>query len=432
MAVTARSSSEGSAAQNPAYRSASQFFENPPTMSSEALRSWRGPRWALSLLLACLSMMGPFAIDTYLPAFEGMARSLAATPVQMQQTLSSYLLAFAVMNLFHGALSDSIGRRPLVVGGTALFALASAGCALAGDYPTLLFFRVLQGMSAGAGMVVARAIVRDLFAPADAQRAMSQITLFFSAAPIIAPLIGGLLYTLAGWASIFWFLAAVAGSVCLANARWLPESLPPDKRQPLKLSVLLRGYAGLLRRPRLWALVAAGSLPFNAFFLYVLAAPAFLGEGLGLRPTQYFVFFLITTGGIMLGAFGSGRLAGRIAPARQVGLGQMVMAVAMAAHLAVNFLLPVHAATHMAALGLYSFGWALLVPVVTIMTLDQAPERRGMVSSLQSCLSATGNALVAGALAPLVMHSLQGLALASAGLWAAGAIAWWLARRRSD
>ena len=399
-------------------------------MSSEALRSWRGPRWALSLLLAGLSMMGPFAVDTYLPAFEGMASALSATPVQMQQTLSSYLLAFAVMNLFHGALSDSVGRRPLVVGGTAVFALASVGCALATDFPTLLLFRVLQGMSAGAGMVVARAIVRDLYAPADAQRAMSQITLFFSIAPIVAPLVGGLLYTLAGWASIFWFLAAVAGLICLANGRWLPESLPPEKRQPLKLSVLLRGYAGLLRNARLWALVAAGSLPFNAFFMYVLAAPAFLGGGLGLRPTQFFMFFLVTTGGIMLGAASSGRLAGRIPPARQVMLGQMVMAVAMLAHLAVNFLLPVHAVTHMAALGLFCFGWALLVPVITILTLDQAPERRGMVSSLQSFLGNTNSALVAGVLAPLVMHSLQALALASAAMWAVGALAWWLVRRR--
>ena len=430
MAVTARPFSEGSAAQNPAYRLASQFFENPLTMSSEALRSWRGPRWALSLLLAALSMMGPFAVDTYLPAFDGMAQALSATPVQMQQTLSSYLLAFAVMNLFHGALSDSVGRRPLVVGGTALFTLASVGCALATDFPTLLLFRVLQGMSAGAGMVVARAIVRDLYAPADAQRAMSQITLFFSIAPIVAPLVGGALYTLAGWASIFWFLAVVAGFVCVVNWRWLPEPLPSEKRQPLKLSVLLRGYSGLLRNARLWALVTAGSLPFNAFFMYVLAAPAFLGGGLGLRPTQFFIFFLVTTGGIMLGAASSGRLAGRITPARQVMLGQIVMAVAMLAHLGVNFLLPVHAATHMAALGLYCLGWALTIPVITILTLDQAPERRGMVSSLQSFLGNANSALVAGVLAPLVMHSLQALALASAAMWAGGALAWWLVHRR--
>ena len=396
----------------------------------DALHLWRGPRWALSLLLAMLSMIGPFAVDTYLPAFEGMARALDATPAQMQQTLSSYLLAFAVMNLFHGALSDSIGRRPLVVGGTALFALASLGCALASDYPTLLLFRVLQGMCAGAGMVVARAIVRDLFAPADAQRAMSQITLFFSIAPIVAPMIGGLLYTLAGWASIFWFLALVAGFVSLANWRLLPESLPVQKRQPLQLSALLRGYAGLMRSARLLALIAAGSLPFNAFFMYILAAPAFLGEGLALRPTQYFVFFLVTTAGIMVGAFSSGRLAGRIMPARQVRLGQIVMALAMGLHLAVNFGLPPHPATHMPALGLYSFGWALTMPVITILTLDQASERRGMVSSLQSCLGSTANALVAGALAPLVMHSLQALALASAALWAAGALAWWWVRAR--
>ena len=400
-------------------------------MKPEALHLWRGPRWALSFLLACLSMLGPFAVDAYLPAFAGMASALAVTPVQMQQTLAAFLLAFALMNLFHGALSDSIGRRPIVVGGTALFALASIGCALSPDFATLMLFRVLQGMSAGAGMVVARAIVRDLFAAADAQRAMSQITLFFSIAPIVAPLVGGLLFSLAGWASIFWFLAAVAGLICLAHWRWLPESLPADKRQVLNLSALLGGYRALLSNPRLWGLVAAGSLPFNAFFLYVLAAPAFLGEGLKLAPAQFFILFIVTTAGIMAGAFSSGRLAGRIAPAKQVRLGSIVMVLAMALHVAVNFALPAHPATHMPALGLFSFGWALTIPVITIMTLDLAPERRGMVSSLQSCLGSTGNALVAGVVAPLVMHSLQGLALASAMLWAGGALAWWWVRRRA-
>lgn len=102
-------------------------------MHPDAHTLWRGPRWTLALLLACLGMVGPFAVDTYLPAFAGIAGSVGATPVQMQQTLSGYLIGFALMNLFHGALSDSLGRRPLVLGGMALFALSSAGCAQAGS-----------------------------------------------------------------------------------------------------------------------------------------------------------------------------------------------------------------------------------------------------------------------------------------------------------
>src|SRR5476651_1485169 len=152
-------------------------------MNPDAATLWRRPRSALAALLACLGMLGAFSIDTYIPAFAGIARSLDATPVQMQQTLSAYLFGFAVMNLFHGALSDSFGRRPVVLGGLAVFALASAGCALSQQISALVFFRAVQGMSAGAGIVISRAVIRDMFPPADAQRVMSQVTIYFDVAP---------------------------------------------------------------------------------------------------------------------------------------------------------------------------------------------------------------------------------------------------------
>src|SRR6187402_2036272 len=172
-------------AQNPAYRLASHFSSTTlhPRMNPNADRLWHGPRWTLALMLACLGMLGPFAIDTYLPAFDGIAASIGATPVQMQQTLSSYLFGFALMNLFHGALSDSLGRRPVVLWGVALFTLASVGCAMSDSITELVFFRALQGLSAGASMVVSRAIIRDMFPPAEAQRVMSQVTIYFGIAP---------------------------------------------------------------------------------------------------------------------------------------------------------------------------------------------------------------------------------------------------------
>ena len=160
-------------------------------MHPQADTLWRLPPWTFAVLLAVLGMLGPFSIDTYLPAFAGIAASLGATPLQMQQTLSAYLLCFAFMALFHGAISDSFGRRPVVLWGLAVFTLASAGCALSQSIGQLIFFRGLQGLSTGAGIVIARAVVRDMYAPHDAQKVMSQITIFFGLAPAIAPLLGG-------------------------------------------------------------------------------------------------------------------------------------------------------------------------------------------------------------------------------------------------
>src|SRR6187455_1292907 len=200
-------------------------------MNPDARTIWQAPSWALAILLACLGMLGPFSIDTYLPAFTGIAKAIGASPVEMQQTLSAYLFGFAIMNLFHGALSDSLGRRPVVLAGLAVFTLASAGCALSNHISALVFFRALQGMSAGAGIVVSRAVIRDMFPPADAQRVMSQVTIFFGVAPAIAPMVGGFLFVHVGWPSIFWFLTGVGVLLLLANHRLLPETLHTSQRQ---------------------------------------------------------------------------------------------------------------------------------------------------------------------------------------------------------
>lgn len=399
-------------------------------MNPDASSLWRGPRWTLALLLAFLATLGPFSIDTYLPAFAGIAKSIGATPVQMQQTLSSYLLGFAVMNLFHGALADSFGRRPVVLWGVAVFTLASVGCALSDTIGWLVFFRALQGMSAGAGVVVSRAIIRDMFPPADAQRVMSQVTIYFGVAPAVAPIVGGFLFVHADWHSIFWFLAAVGALLWLANWRTLPETLHADARQRFDAANLLRGYWQMARSPRFMMLVLASGIPFNGMFLYVLSAPVFLGEHLRLGPTQFFWFFVVTIGGIMAGAWLSGRLAGRVKPQRQVRAGFWVMGVVSLLNVALNLAFTAHAWWAMVPIALFAFGWALVVPVVTLMVLDLVPDRRGMASSVQAAIGSGANALVAGVIAPLVMHSTVGLALASLAMMAIGIGAWAWVRPR--
>jgi MFS transporter, DHA1 family, multidrug resistance protein len=393
-------------------------------MNPDAEQLWPGPRWQLALMLACLGMLGPFSIDTYLPAFSGIANTLGATPVQMQQTLSSYLLGFALMNLFHGALSDSLGRRPVILAGIALFTLASVGCALSNTIGSLVLFRALQGMSAGAGMVVSRAIIRDMFAPADAQRVMSQVTIYFGIAPAVAPLVGGFLFAHANWHSIFWLLTVLGVMLWLACWRVLPESLHSAARQPFEIGNLMRGYWQLLRNPRFVALVFASGVPFNGMFLYVLSAPVFLGDHMQMAPTQFFWFFMLTISGIMGGAWLSGRMAGRVKPRHQIRHGFLIMLVTSLVNVVMSLLLPPNPWWSLLPIGVFAFGWALMVPVVTLMALDEVPQRRGMASSVQSCVGSLANAGVAGVLAPLVMHSVVGLAFASIGLMSVGIAAW--------
>jgi DHA1 family bicyclomycin/chloramphenicol resistance-like MFS transporter len=393
-------------------------------MNPDAATLWRHPRWKLAFLLACLGMLGPFSIDTYLPAFTGIMHSLDATPVQMQQTLSAYLFGFAVMNLFHGALSDSFGRRPVVLVGMAVFTLASVGSALSQSIGLLVLMRALQGMSAGAGIVVSRAIIRDMFPPADAQRVMSQVTIYFGIAPAVAPMVGGFLYVHVGWHAIFWFLAVVGSVLLVANWRVLPETLHPTQRQPFHPRPLLKGYWELGSSPRFLMLALASGVPFNGMFLYVLSAPVFLGEHLKLPPQQFFWFFCLTISGIMGGAWFSGRLAGKIKPKHQIRHGFLIMLLVSLANLALNLLFEPRAWWALFPIATFAFGWALMVPVVTLMVLDLAPDRRGMASSLQACIGSVANGFVAGVISPLVMHSTVALATASLLMMSIGILAW--------
>ena len=393
-------------------------------MNPNADQLWKAPRWALAVLLALLGMLGPFSIDTYIPAFSGIARSLGATPVEMQQTLSAYLFGFAFMNLFHGALADSFGRRPVVLWGIAMFTIASAGCALSQSIEQLVFFRALQGLSTGAGIVVSRAVIRDMFPPAQAQKVMSQVTIYFGVAPAIAPIIGGWLFVHLNWHAIFWFLTGVGVLLWTANYRLLPETLHITQRQPFNVKHLMRGYWQLGSSPRFLLLALASGIPFNGMFLYVLSAPEFLELHLGLAPTEFFWFFVLTIAGIMAGAWVSGRMAGKIAPKQQIRHGFVIMLVVAVLNLLANLLFKAHVSWALFPIAIFAFGWALMVPVVTLLVLDLYPERRGMASSLQAFIGSTANGIVAGVIAPLIMHSTVALAAVSLLMMGIGLLAW--------
>jgi DHA1 family bicyclomycin/chloramphenicol resistance-like MFS transporter len=196
-------------------------------------------------------MVGPFSINTYLPSFNEMSLVLGTDRVALQLTVSIYFLAFAFMSLWHGAISDSFGRRRVVLVGLAVYALASLGCALSTRVEHLWILRAFQGFSAGAGIVIGRAVVRDLHEGPQAQRMMSHVVLMFGLAPAIAPLIGGWLQSAFGWRAVFAFLCVLSLTLMVAVFIRLPETLPVSRRQPFNLAALGRGYASVF-----------GNLPF--------------------------------------------------------------------------------------------------------------------------------------------------------------------------
>ena len=222
---------------------------------------------ALATLLAAQSMIGPFAIDTYLPSFPAIQADLRVSPAQMQQTLSVYLVVFAAMTLFHGTLSDSFGRRPVVLASLLVFVVASVGCALAPSFEQLLTFRGVQGLSSGAGIVVGRAIIRDSFEGHAAQRLMSLVTMIFGIAPAVAPVIGGWLQAVLGWRSVFVFLAVYSAALRAACCVRLPETLAAKDRQPFRLAPLARNYWTLGRSLPLFLLSSAIAFNFSGFFI---------------------------------------------------------------------------------------------------------------------------------------------------------------------
>jgi DHA1 family bicyclomycin/chloramphenicol resistance-like MFS transporter len=215
-----------------------------------------------------------------------------------------------------------------------------------------------------------------------------------------------------------------------ANYQLLPETLHVDQRQPFNVRNLMRGYWELGSSPRFLLLALASGVPFNGMFLYVLSAPAFLGDHLKLAPTQFFWFFLLTISGIMAGSFASGRLAGRIQPKQQIRYGFIVMVAVSLVNVTANLLFPPQAWWALLPIAVFAFGWALMVPVVTLLVLDLHPDRRGMASSLQAFIGSSANGVVAGAIAPLVMDSTRELAVASILMMSVGLFAWLYVKRR--
>ena len=370
-------------------------------------------------VLAALAALAPFAIDTYLPAFHVMGAYLAATDVQIQQSLTFYLLPYAAMTLWHGAISDEIGRITTIKWGLGIFVLASIGCAFAPNVETLWFFRALQGASGGAGNTVARAMVRDLFEGAQAQRVMATVQMLFGIAPAIAPIIGGFLLGI-HWQAIFVFLAIYAVLTLWAAVRFLPETMPPEKRLKLSAKNVLASYKIIFGDAEFAKLCIAIGANFSAFFLYVLSSPVFLGKHLGLSPQQYGYLFVPTVTGMIFGSFLAKYVAGKYASSKVVKLSYAWMLIIVCANLVTCYTQPVGLVANILPIALYNIGMAMSMPILSLAALDRHPKIRGTAASGQAFIQMLLSTVSAGLIVPLVWFAPLGLAWAMAGYVAIG------------
>ena len=387
-----------------------------------------GPR-GLVPIIALTTMVGPFTIDTYLPSFPDIAADFGVDLAAMAQTLSVYLVAFAVTTLMWGPLADSFGRRRVVLGSMLLYVITSFGCASADNFSHLLILRLLQGMAASGGIVIARAVVRDVYEGENARRAMAQVMMMFALAPAAAPIIGGWLHEWLGWRSVFHFLAIYGIATTVLMLWVLPETHPPERRQPIHPRSVAGNYAMALRNGRFLTLVLTFCFLFGGLFLYIVGSPAIIFDHLGLGANHFAVQFVPMVAGVMSGSWLAGRLSARIEPAHTVGAAMALGGLAVLLNLAQAWTLAPSPWTVVGPVVLYAFAVSVSMPNLTVMALDCFPRNRGMASAVQAFVQMNMNALIASLVMPFVAPSLMYFALAQSAFLLLSALLWRISER---
>ncbi|WP_294767039.1 multidrug effflux MFS transporter [uncultured Rhodoferax sp.] len=349
-----------------------------------------------ALVLGLLSAIGPFAIDMYLPALPSIGQSLGASMGAVQASLMAFFIALGIGQIIYGPVSDMVGRKAPLYFGLVLFAVASVGCALAPDIHTLVVLRFIQGLGACAGMVVPRAVVRDLHTGHDAARLMSLLMLVFSVSPILAPLAGSMLIETIGWRSVFWavMVAAVLGLILLATS--LPETRPPEERVNSSVGSALAAYGVLLRDRHFLGLVFIGAFGISSFFAYLANSSFVLIDHYGLTPRQYSLAFAANAASFIGISQFTGKLSARFGLVRLVKFAVVGYALMMTLLLAVN-LAGVESLRVMIVMLFIGYGFlGLVVPTTAVLALDEHGEIAGTASALMGTLQfVTGAAVMA-------------------------------------
>jgi DHA1 family bicyclomycin/chloramphenicol resistance-like MFS transporter len=349
-----------------------------------------------AIVLGLLTAIGPFAIDMYLPALPRVAASLHTSPDGALASMTVFFITFAIGQLIYGPSSDIFGRRRPLVVGTVLFVIASIGCALATSIEQLIAFRLIQGLGGAAGMVVARAIVRDLHSGVEEARLLSLLMLVFSVSPICAPLIGNGVLVFASWRGIFWLVAAIAAACLVMIAAFVPETRPAAARRETTVGQVIGACRRLLTDRGFVGLTLVTSLAFSGFLVFLANSPFVLAHHYGLSSVRSSIAFSVNA----VAFFAAMQLNGWLG--RRFGLAAVIRPAVLcyAAVMSLLFVVTALGIDNLAVVSVLLFiGYGFLgviLPVSSVLALADHGAIAGTASSLMNALQlATGSLMVA-------------------------------------
>jgi MFS transporter, DHA1 family, multidrug resistance protein len=385
--------------------------------------------FAMTVLLAVLTGIGPLTVDMYLASMPDMARLLAATPGQVQLTISVYLVGYAFGQMFYGPLSDRHGRRPVFLFALSVYAAAGLACALAPSIELLIAARFFQALGGAGAVVMARAVVRDIYEGSRVAREMSRLSAIMAIAPILAPLFGGVLQTMFGWRSNFVLLLLFGAGAGIAVWLKFPETLRRRTPETVSLFSILRSYRSFFRNRSFVSYLALSTCAFLGLFSWISTAAFVLQDIYGLTPLTFGFTFALSSAGYMAGTMIAARFVVHWGIDRTIGTGCLTMTAGgliMTAALALNAALP---AALILAMGVYFAGMGMVLPQAQAGALLPFPERAGAASSLVGVVQQVLAAIVGAVLGHLIGGTAWPLAASVVTVSAAAVVIWALTRR---